>query len=328
MAINTVAQIPQDVSSLQNTGEKTVACQHYGNIQHKEAIQGIKEDKMKNLQESKESIQNIQEDIRNIRQVIQVIKEDMKKNAKESEQKVDRRIRQIAGQSGKYILFIIFIMVMPLAYFTRSYILDNIEDLNQKTQELDLKTREHDLKTQELNLHLKMYSYFSNTVRTFEMKEFSKEKKKDKPRDWKSPPMYTHTFGYKFCMGLDANGRDGACGKALYAELYVMPGKYDGLLKWPAKASFTLELIHQKGGANIKYNTAIKKWDKPKLNFEFLSFFPRTMVNKTYSFIEHSQLKKFIVKDSLKFSIDVTLHLLYYVARHVIIFCCYFTFKT
>ena len=152
-----------------------------------------------------------------------------------------------------------------------------------------------------------MYSYFGNFERTFEMEEFSKEKDKDKPRDWTSPPMYTHIWGYKFCIGLDANGRGESRGKARYAELYVMPGEYDSHLKWPAKASFTLELIHQKGGANVKYNTAIKKWDKPKLNFEFLSIFPLTMVNNTYCFIEHSQLKKFIVKDSLKLSINVTL---------------------
>ena len=234
---------------------------------------------MKNLQESKDDIQRIQEDIQSIKQIIQVVKEDMKKNTEESERKVDRRIRQ----SGKYILSIIFIMVMFLAYFIRS---DSIEDLNRNTQKLNLKTQEFDIKTQELHqktqeldlktqeldqktqklqqktrelnlktkelhlktqelhqktkelylktqeLDLKMYSYFGNFERTFEMEEFSKEKDKDKPRDWKSPPMYTHIWGYKFCIVLDANGRGESRGKALYAELYVMPGEYDNHLKW------------------------------------------------------------------------------------------------
>ena len=38
------------------------------------------------------------------------------------------------------------------------------------------------------------------------MSYFSKEKLKDKPGDWKSPAMYTHIRGYKFCIGVDANG--------------------------------------------------------------------------------------------------------------------------
>ena len=40
----------------------------------------------------------------------------------------------------------------------------------------------------------------------FTMENFSKEKEKDIINDWKSPPMYTHLCGYKFCIGIDANG--------------------------------------------------------------------------------------------------------------------------
>ncbi len=150
--------------------------------------------------------------------------------------------------------------------------------------------------------------YLGNFDRTFEMKEFTAEKDKDKPRDWKSPAMYTHMCGYKFCIGLDANGRGGSHGEAIYAELYVMPGEYDSLLRWPAKASFTLELIHQRGGKNVKYNTAMKKWEKPELNFKCLSVFPFTEVNNSYCFLEHNKLGDFLVDDTLKFFTTVVLH--------------------
>ena len=43
----------------------------------------------------------------------------------------------------------------------------------------------------------------------FTMENFSKEKAKDLYDDWKSPPMYTHLCGYKFRIGIDANG----CGR-------------------------------------------------------------------------------------------------------------------
>ena len=48
--------------------------------------------------------------------------------------------------------------------------------------------------------------------------------------------MYTNIFGYKFYIGLDANGRGRFHGNGLCAELYVMSGEYDSLLKWPAEA--------------------------------------------------------------------------------------------
>ena len=43
----------------------------------------------------------------------------------------------------------------------------------------------------------------------FTMDDFSIEKAKNKYDDWKSPPMYTHPCGYKFCVGIDANGCGG-----------------------------------------------------------------------------------------------------------------------
>ena len=180
--------------------------------------------------------------------------------------------------------------------------------IDDKTMSVDNNAAKIKALAENLPKMTEMYSYLGNFERSFEMKEFSKEKEKDKPRDWKSPPMYTHICGYRFCIGMDANGRGGSHGKALYAELYVMPGEYDSLLKWPAKASFTLELVHQKGGANVKYNTAMKKWDKPELNFKCLSVFPFTEVNNSYCFMEHAQLEEFVANDTLKFSTSVTLH--------------------
>jgi len=168
-------------------------------------------------------------------------------------------------------------------------------------------TRVEEIKEKLPNL-TELCSYLGNYQRTFEMKEFSKEKEKDKARDWKSPSMYTHSCGYKFCVGLDANGRGGSHGKALYAELYVMPGEYDSLLRWPAKASFTLELLHPDGKAAAKYNTAMKKWEKPELNFKCLSVFPFTEMNNSYCFMEHAQLKEYIDNDMLKFRTSVVLH--------------------
>ena len=63
-------------------------------------------------------------------------------------------------------------------------------------------------------------SMMSSTLnRRFEMKNFSREKAKDKESDWKSPAMYTHVCGYKFCIGVDANGCRGVGhGNSIYVD--------------------------------------------------------------------------------------------------------------
>ncbi len=85
---------------------------------------------------------------------------------------------------------------------------------DQQTVILDLKNVENRMKKycdyeakllkQNLNdLDTKIESYCTSIIglkRRFVMKSFSKERAKNKPDDWKSPVMYTHVCGYKFCI--------------------------------------------------------------------------------------------------------------------------------
>ena len=81
------------------------------------------------------------------------------------------------------------------------------------------------------------------------MRNFSKEKKKDQYSNWKSPAMYTHVRGYKFCVGVDANGcLMNGHGNSIFVDLWFMPGEFDGQVKWPAKEKLKIELINQQGG--------------------------------------------------------------------------------
>ena len=88
---------------------------------------------------------------------------------------------------------------------------------------------------------------------TFIMKDFSIERKKDKVDDWKSPAMYTHVCGYKFCIRVDASGSGPGHGNYLNVKVWLMPGKYDSQLKWPANANITIELGNQHGGESISF---------------------------------------------------------------------------
>ncbi len=130
--------------------------------------------------------------------------------------------------------------------------------------------------------------------RKFEMQNFSKEKAKDKWDDWKSPVMYSHLFGYKFCIGIDANGYGSGRGKAIYVDVWSLRGEFDDKLEWPAEGQITIELINQRGGENAK-GSSIFHWKKS-------SYLTRIKRNPG-GFIEHCNLGLFLANDTLFFHI-------------------------
>ncbi len=134
--------------------------------------------------------------------------------------------------------------------------------------------------------------------RRFIMKNFSKEKAKSVINSWKSPAMYTHVCGYKFCIGVDANGNKSGLGKSINVGIWSMPGEYDNQLKWPARASYTIELIHQQGGENATC-TSEEVWDKLEEDRK-IGTFCRIKRGRSM-FINHSDIHQFLHDDTLHF---------------------------
>ena len=135
----------------------------------------------------------------------------------------------------------------------------------------------------------------------FSMEHFSKEIEKDKPGDWKSPHMYTHINGYKFSIGIDANGRRSCKGKGVHIYFIAMPGEHDYMLDWPAKAKLTLELVNQHGGDDLKEELKLS-WEKPH-EPSYISPFKRITIRGWYAFIEHPKLEEYMQNDALHFTI-------------------------
>ena len=143
--------------------------------------------------------------------------------------------------------------------------------------------------------------------RSFYMKDFTKEKEKDCTSEWKSPAMYTHVGGYKFCIGIDANGHGVSLGKAMILELWPLKGEYDYLLKWPADATFNIHIINQNDGPNWVGSSRIS-WGKPEQG-DFYNF-DNVKLRSQKVFIHHSKLKNYLSdQDTLFFNItNITLH--------------------
>ena len=191
---------------------------------------------------------------------------------------------------------------------------------NQKLEEQDQKFKEQDQKLeeqkdsikqcllirQELGDKLKALSdeteaKLSVLMRSFKMENFSKKKEK-RTSAWYGPAMYTHVGGYKFCIGVDADGVGAGRGKAMAVQLYSLPGEFDGQLKWPGKAKFTIELINQHGNNNV-IGEGCDSWDK-RIVRSFITNFHRITIGAHCHFIEHSQLGGFLVDDTLHFLIS------------------------
>ena len=180
----------------------------------------------------------------------------------------------------------------------------------QTIQDLELKLEEQskklDLLQQDLNTKGQLLDkVIINSTRTFEMSNFSVEKAKDKPGDWKSPATYTHLHGYKFCIGVDANGKGYARGRGISVHLCVMAGEYDEGLKWPVQATFTVGLISQSKQRNVEYSKQVR-WDRPnKGPYEEIGSFGLFVFlgTKMGEYIKHSELIDFLINDNLHFYI-------------------------
>ena len=104
--------------------------------------------------------------------------------------------------------------------------------------------------------------------------------------------------GYKFYIGVDANGYDDGRGNSVYVDVCSIPGDYDDQLKWPAKAKFTIELINQQGGENATCTTDIITWKQPVTAGVPFGTFCRVEIDDWNGFIEHSQLDDFLFNDT------------------------------
>ena len=176
----------------------------------------------------------------------------------------------------------------------------------QQIQELKDEAKKQEMKLKEqfeevFNSRSRIFEV--NNLRSL-INETSKWAVFSKSRFRNSSFMYTHVCGYKFfirikcswnecyvrlggvasatTIGACVYGPIGACiglgacaglvgarigqSKVLYASMQLVQGEYDDDLKWPVKATFTIEIVNKRGGKNASC-TITRKWDQPHVQY-------------------------------------------------------------
>ena len=167
-----------------------------------------------------------------------------------------------------------------------------LQELKQMLVDVIAKSNQNETKLSEL-------SSMTGLNRKFEMKNFSRERAKKQQLEWTSPVMYTHVYGYKFCIQVYANGFSSGRGKSVHMQTVSMSGEYDDLLKWPIKVKITIQLINQQGGENACVGGTIT-WRKPTSEYGGASGFYRSI----HGFLDHSELNSFLKDDTLYFFVS------------------------
>ena len=83
--------------------------------------------------------------------------------------------------------------------------------------------------------------------------------------DWNCERFYTHPGGYQCYIQVLPNGSlwDEGYGTRVSVELCSVAGQFDGTLPWPAKVTFTLQLLNQHRDQDHVTVTKRFKWGKP-----------------------------------------------------------------
>ena len=123
---------------------------------------------------------------------------------------------------------------------------------------------------------------------------------KGKNTNWICEHFYTHPGGYQCCIGVAPNGQSEGCDNHVSAWLYSAPGQFDGTLPWPAKATFTLQLLNQHRDQDHWTVTKSFKWKKPSGD-DFVGLFSWTLIPLAELGWNARKQTKYLQEDCLRF---------------------------
>ena len=162
------------------------------------------------------------------------------------------------------------------------------DELKLKLEEKDQQVRENAaevtaLKKQLQETNQNFSTLFTTCLPTYHMTMANYAELKGKDTYWYSERFYTHPGGYQCYIRVWPNGRWEGRDTHVAVQLYSAPGQFDGTLPWPAKATFTLQLLNQHRDKDHVTVTTRFKWRKPAGEYDCVGTFSNT-------FIRHAEL--------------------------------------
>ncbi len=183
--------------------------------------------------------------------------------------------------------------------------MEELKEINKTLQSSEKRLRKMvEVETSKNKLKWLAITSKSSLTRTVIMGDFRSEKDKDLPGDWKTPPMYTHLEGYKYCLGVGANGREDCRGVAASVLLYLLPGEFDDELEWPAIAKFSVKLSYSSD--EFPYTTPALNWDKLSSN-EVRFLVLRRLKPSSTAYVKHQSLIHIKMANKLYISCEPTI---------------------
>ena len=82
---------------------------------------------------------------------------------------------------------------------------------------------------------------------------------------WTCPSFYSEVGGYKMAIEVSANGEGVGRGTHVSVYIRIMHGEFDDILRWPLRASVTIQLISQ-SGAGADYEMTTPRYEWPRVN--------------------------------------------------------------
>ena len=107
---------------------------------------------------------------------------------------------------------------------------------------------------------------------------------------WFSSPFYSHCFGYKLCVGVDAGGHSVGEGTHVSVLVYILPGEYDDSLKWPFRGTVKIDILNERRDSNHFESAVEFNEDTPLINSARVTDSDRSTGWGNAMFIAHSKL--------------------------------------
>ena len=126
---------------------------------------------------------------------------------------------------------------------------------------------------------------------------------KDEDTVWFSPPLYTHSQGYKICFAVYPNGDGAGNNTHISVYTYLMPGEFDDTLTWPIRGEIRYQLLNQEDGENHKAGVSTYHERRSDKSCARVLYAQRSQGLGMGRFLQQSLLPKYLQKDCLKLRI-------------------------